>query len=30
MHLSLFAGMTLTLHKIEVHCPGVMQWWACR
>jgi len=22
--------MTLTLHKIEVHCPGVMQWWACR
>ena len=22
---SLFAGMTLTLHKSEVHCFGVMQ-----
>jgi len=21
--------MTLTLHKIQVHCSGVMQWWAC-
>ena len=26
---SLFAGMTLTLHKSQVHCSGVMQWWAC-
>jgi len=22
---SLFAGMTLTLHKSQVHCSGVMQ-----
>jgi len=21
--------MTLTLHMIQVHCSGVMQWWAC-
>ena len=27
---SLFAGMTLTLHKIQVLCSGVIQWWACR
>jgi len=26
---SLFAGMTLSLHKSQVHCPDVMQWWAC-
>ena len=26
---SLFASMTLTLHKIQVHCFGIMQWWAC-
>ena len=26
---SLFAGTTLTLHKSQVHCSGVMQWWAC-
>ena len=25
----LFAGMTLTRHKSKVHCPGVMQCWAC-
>jgi len=24
-----FTGMTLTLHKSQVHCSGVMQWWAC-
>jgi len=21
--------MTLTLHKSQVHCTGVTQWWAC-
>jgi len=21
--------MTLTLHKNQVHCSGVMQWWDC-
>jgi len=21
--------MTLTLYKSQVHCSGVMQWWAC-
>jgi len=26
---SLFAGMTLTLHKRQIHCSGVIQWWAC-
>jgi len=26
---SLFAGMTLTLYKSQVHCSGVVQWWAC-
>ena len=26
---SLFAGMTLTLHKRQVHCSGAMQWWTC-
>ena len=26
----LFAGTTLTLHKNQVYCPGVMQWWVCR
>jgi len=26
---SLFAGMTLTVHKKQVHCPGVVQWWVC-
>ena len=26
---SLFAGMTLTLHRGEFHCSVVMQWWAC-
>ena len=26
---SLFAPMTRTLHKSQVHCTGVMQWWAC-
>jgi len=25
----LFAGMTPTLHKSQVHCLVVMQWWAC-
>ena len=25
---SLFAGMTLALHKSQLHCSGVMQWWA--
>jgi len=24
---SSFAGMMLTLHKSQVHCSGVMQWW---
>jgi len=24
-----FATMTLTMHKSQVHCSGVMQWWAC-
>ena len=27
---SLFANMTLTLHKSQVHHYGVIQWWACR
>ena len=26
---SLFADMTLTLHKSQVHCTGVVQLWAC-
>jgi len=26
---SLFSGMTLTVHKKQVHCPGVVQWWVC-
>ena len=26
---TLFAGMTLTLRKRQVHCSGVMYWWAC-
>ena len=26
---SLFASITLTLHKRQVHCSGVMQWWVC-
>jgi len=21
--------MKLTLHKSEVHCCSIMQWWAC-
>jgi len=25
----MIAGMTLTLHKSQVHCSGVMHWWAC-
>jgi len=25
---SLFACMTLTPHKRQVHCVGVMHWWA--
>jgi len=25
---SLLASMSLTLHKIQVHCSGVMQWRA--
>jgi len=24
-----FASITLTLHKSQVHCSDVMQWWAC-
>ena len=26
---SLFAYMTLTLHKNQAHYSGFMQWWAC-
>ena len=26
---SLFAGMTPTVNKNQVHCPGVVQWWVC-
>jgi len=26
---SFFAGMKLTLHKIQVHRYSVMQWWTC-
>jgi len=26
---TVFSGMTLTLHNSQVHCSGVMQWWAC-
>jgi len=26
---SIFACMKLTLHKSEVHCCSIMQWWAC-
>jgi len=26
---SLFAGMTPTLHKSQVRCSGVIQWWTC-
>ena len=26
---SLFASITLTLHKNQVHCSDVMQWWTC-
>jgi len=26
---SLFADMTLTLHKNQVHCAGSVQLWAC-
>jgi len=26
---SLFSGITLILHKSQVHWSGVMQWWAC-
>jgi len=26
---SLFAGMTPTVHKNQVHCPGVVQGWVC-
>jgi len=26
---SLFAGMTPTMRKNQVHCPGVMQWCVC-
>jgi len=25
----LFTGITLALHTSQVHCSGVMQWWAC-
>jgi len=25
----LFAGVTLILHKSQVHCSDVMQWWPC-
>ena len=25
----LFAAITLTLHRSQVHCSGAMQWWAC-
>jgi len=21
--------MALTLHKSQIHCSGVMQWWVC-
>ena len=24
---SLLTGLTITLHKNQVHCSGVMQWW---
>jgi len=26
---NLFAGMTPTVHKNPVHCPGVVQWRVC-
>jgi len=26
---TVFFGMTLTLHNSQVHCSGIMQWWAC-
>ena len=26
---SVFVGMTLTMHKNQVYCPGVVQWWVC-
>jgi len=26
---SLFAGMTPTMQKKQVHCPGVLQGWVC-
>jgi len=25
----LFADMTLTLHKKQVHYSGIIQWWVC-
>jgi len=21
--------MTSTVHKNQIHCPGVVQWWVC-
>jgi len=27
--MPLFADMTLTLHKSQIHCSVVKQWWAC-
>jgi len=29
-NVSLCTSMTLTLHASQVHCFGVMHWWACR
>jgi len=26
---TLFTSMALTLHKSQLHCSGMMQWWAC-
>jgi len=26
---SLFAGLTSTVHKNQIHCSGVVQWWVC-
>jgi len=24
-----FIGMALALHQSQLHCSGVVQWWAC-
>jgi len=29
LHDSLLASTTHTLHNSQVHCCGVIQWWAC-